>query len=173
MATFHLAKARRLEIPVIRKMMELYYHDLSEYTGDDLNIHGTFEEWYLDQYWTEDRHFPYLLKIGGKFAGFALVGCGELPGTYFAIAQFFVMRKYRRNRIGCKMAYTLFDKHRGQWEIMYLPNNIPARRFWRSTLTGYVGKTWQEIPASSRRRRATLRFNNNVSAAKTSLQRTT
>ncbi len=44
--------------PVIRQMMELYFHDLSEFEDIELNEHGRFGYHYLDQYWVEDNRYP-------------------------------------------------------------------------------------------------------------------
>lgn len=44
--------------PVVRRLLELYLHDFSEFSGQDLNDHGEYGYRYLDHYWTDpgDTH---------------------------------------------------------------------------------------------------------------------
>ncbi|WP_248061006.1 GNAT family N-acetyltransferase [Paenibacillus silvae] len=54
---------------------------------------------YLDHYWTEDGRYPFLIKVDDKLVGFALVrdiGKNESDQTVYWMAEFFVMKKYRR-----------------------------------------------------------------------------
>jgi hypothetical protein len=43
------------------------------------------------------------------------------------IAEFFVMMNYRRNGVGTQVAFQLFDRFPGRWEIAQIPNNIEER----------------------------------------------
>ena len=55
------------------------------------------------------------------------------------VAEFFVLRKYRRIGVGRRAARLLFDQFPGQWEVRQLPANTAATAFWVnmiSTLTG-------------------------------------
>jgi hypothetical protein len=38
--------------PVVRRLLELYSHDFSEFTGTDVDAHGRFGYPDLDLYWT-------------------------------------------------------------------------------------------------------------------------
>jgi GNAT superfamily N-acetyltransferase len=77
---------------VLRRLVELYCYDFSEFDGQDLDAHGTYGYRYLDHFWTEDDRFPFLFRVAEAWAGFALVRAGP-PHS---IAEFFVLRKYRR-----------------------------------------------------------------------------
>ena len=91
------------EKQLIIRLLELYSHDLSEYEGSDLNEHGEFGYKYFDQYWGEaDRH-PFLVRFDGNPAGFVFVNKFVYSeGIDYSIAEFFVVRKYRRKGIGQK-----------------------------------------------------------------------
>ena len=60
----------------LRQLLELYAHDFSERNGADVGDDGTYGYRHLDRYWSEaDRH-PFLFRVEGRLAGFALVRTG-------------------------------------------------------------------------------------------------
>ena len=83
--------------------MELSAYDFSEFDDADVNQHGLYGYTYFDYYWTEESRTPFFVKAAGNLAGFVLVNeyCYLIkePGNK-SIAEFFVMRKYRRKGIG-------------------------------------------------------------------------
>lgn len=116
-------------------MMELYLHDFSEFDGEDLNEHGLFESTCLDYYWHEKSHFAYVCRINGKYAGFALVNDDVIDrNNKYWLAQFFILRKYRKHGAGKYLARHVFSELRGCWEIGQDARNEPALHFWRATL---------------------------------------
>ena len=126
---------------VLARMMELYQYDFSEFTGDDLNEDGCFGYRYLDAYWKEEGRFPFFIRIDRQLAGFVLVrSCSEYNDLAdpHNIAEFFVMKKYRRSGIGKAAAAKIFDMFPGGWEIAYLNHNEPARRFWKHVIEEYT-----------------------------------
>ena len=118
---------------VLRNMLELCQHDYTEFAPAfrDLNEAGRFEYRYLDNYWTEENRFPYILKIGGKYAGFALVRINERRA--YEMSEFFILRKYRKAGNGSYLALTVFENHKGDWEVGTHENNTAAH-FWRKVI---------------------------------------
>jgi predicted acetyltransferase len=116
--------------PVIARLLELYQYDFTEFEDADVDEHGLFGPGSLDRYWAEvDRH-PFLLRVDGKWAGFALVRAGD-PHD---MAEFFVMRRYRREGIGTEFARTLFARFPGRWQVREIQRNEPAQAFWRRAI---------------------------------------
>jgi predicted acetyltransferase len=131
---------------VLRNLVELYRYDFSELTGRDADDHGLFGYRYLDHYWTEPDRHPFLIRVGGKLAGFVLVrsrrrGDGVAESS---IAEFFVMRKYRRRGVGRTAARRVFDMFPGRWTVMQLSDNVTAQSFWRDVITGYTEGAFSE-----------------------------
>ena len=88
---------------VLVQMMELYSYDFSEFSGDDINEYGYFGYPYIDNYWTEKGRTPFFIRVDGKLAGLVLVrSCSEYTALSdpHSIAEFFVMKKYRKQVIG-------------------------------------------------------------------------
>jgi predicted acetyltransferase len=106
----------------IENMMQLYTHDFSEHwTGraeGDLDDRGRFAAYPLDPYWTDPSHVAFLIHVDAKLAGFALIN--TLSHTRQPldrnVAEFFIVRKYRRSGIGLQAAHAIFDLYPGQWE---------------------------------------------------------
>jgi predicted acetyltransferase len=100
------------EAPVVRRLMQLYLYDLGSGLGWDLDDQGVFGRAVpMERYWSEAGCHPFLVRVGGKLAGFALVRRGsELADTRtHEIAEFFILRKYRHQGIGERVARGLFD----------------------------------------------------------------
>lgn len=118
------------EKPVVRNLLELYLHDFSVFTGADVDADGRFGYDYLDAYWHDPERAPFLLRVGGRWAGFALVRTGE-PHD---MAEFFVMRKYRRAGVGFAAARALFARFPGAWQVRQMRANADATAFWRRAI---------------------------------------
>ena len=54
------------------------------------------------------------------------------------IAEFLIMPKFRRNHIGKKVAYEIFDKFKGDWEVQPMENNSVAYSFWKNIISEYT-----------------------------------
>ncbi|WP_316047604.1 GNAT family N-acetyltransferase [Planococcus glaciei] len=103
----------------------------------------------MDYYWAVPGHFPFLIKVDGKLAGFALVReitSAELQtSSYYKICEFFILRKYRKEGIGKQAAWYLFDLYPGTWEVAELETNLPAQKFWRNVIAAYTNHHYSEI----------------------------
>ena len=116
--------------PVIRQLLELYQYDFSEFVEADVNEQGLYGYEYLDNYWTDADRDPLLLKVDGNWAGFALVR----TGSPHDMAEFFVMRKYRRSGIGIEAARAVFARFPGAWQVRQMTSNPSSTIFWRRAI---------------------------------------
>jgi predicted acetyltransferase len=131
--------------PVLRRMLELYQYDMTEFWPQDLNEHGEFGHVGVERYLRNPLLAAYFFFVDGKHAGFGLVDPDvSLPGNDFWMGQFFVMKKYRRLGVGQRGAHFIFDQHRGKWEVGQMPLNLPARAFWLRTIGDYTGGRFEE-----------------------------
>jgi len=134
------------EKSLLVRLMELYNYEFSRYDNADINEYGYYGYEHIDDYWNEEGRFPYLIRVDGKIAGFALICpyckyiCGE---NSRAIGEFFVMLKYRRKGVGLYAATQLFRNHPGLWEVCYLKNNLPAEKFWRNIIEKYTDNQYK------------------------------
>ena len=133
------------EKSVLRNLMHLYLYDLSEFNHEDVDHHGLFEYKYLDHYWTEADRQAFFIEVSGHLAGFVLINRHSVVAENAnTIAEFFVMRKYRRQGIGLQVAKEVFDKLPGEWEVREISENTVAQSFWRNVIGTYTGGQYQE-----------------------------
>jgi predicted acetyltransferase len=135
------------ERPILRHLMELYQYDFSEFDNADISPMGLFDYPYLDHYWVEPERAPFLVRVNGNLAGFVLVArYNYLTGLKdtWVIAEFFIMRKYRRKGIGEHVARFIFDQFPGNWQVGQIYENPTASTFWRSVINHYTQGDFQE-----------------------------
>jgi len=116
---------------VVRRLLQFYHYDFSEFDDADVDLHGEFLHRYFDEYWTDSDRKAYLFRVGGAWAGLALVFTG-LPHD---LAEFFVMRKYRRRGVGAEAAAQLFARFPGDWTVRQQLSNPAATTFWRKAIS--------------------------------------
>jgi predicted acetyltransferase len=137
--------AARTERLPLSRMLELYQHDLSDIWDQDLDVHGEYG-YSLDAFWRPGPCKPFVFLVDGKYAGFALVDDDVcLPENEFWMAQFCVLRKYRRSGIGAAAAHAIFDLVRGRWEVGQMPRNLAAQKFWRQVIGTYSAGSYTEM----------------------------
>lgn len=132
----------------LRNLLELYKYDSSEFDYDDINENGLYEYKYLDHYWTEEGRHPFFIRVNGNLGGFALIreiGTNEYNQLIYSMAEFFIMRKYRRLGAGRQAAAALFDEFSGIWKVAQTEANKPAQAFWRKTIESYTNNSYREI----------------------------
>ncbi|MCV2356952.1 GNAT family N-acetyltransferase [Paucibacter sp. B2R-40] len=133
-------------LPLYR-MLELYQHDLSDLWDQDLDRHGEYG-YELDQYWRDPLWHPFIALVNDRYAGFALVNpqgkLGAPDHSSHWMAQFFVLKKYRRAGLGAELARGVFQALPGPWEVGQMKGNVAAQAFWRRVITEYSGGNFTE-----------------------------
>jgi len=65
-----LVPAEETQKSVLRKLMEFYLYDFSEYLNFDVNEYGSFNFPNFEHYWIEETKHPFFIKVDDCFAGF-------------------------------------------------------------------------------------------------------
>lgn len=147
----------------IRRMLELYQHDLSDIWDQDLDLHGEYG-YALDRYWHAPVHQAFVFRCDGHYAGFCLVDDDVcLRGNQLWMAQFFVLKKYRRRHVGEQAACQVFDSIRGAWEVGQMPGNQRATAFWRRVIGRYTHGRYVEHALNDKRWNGFLQCFDNTS----------
>ena len=128
--------------PILRNLLELYEYDSSEFEPRDVDAHGLYGYRWLDHYWTESGRYPFLVRVDRKLAGFVLVR--TLDDSTYSMAEFFILRKYRRQGVGRGVAQQIFDMFPGRWNVAQMENNYSAQAFWRKVISAYTQGNYQE-----------------------------
>jgi predicted acetyltransferase len=131
-------------IEVLRNLMQLYDYDFAEFTGRVIGDDGRYR---IADY-SAERFHRNLVRVDGELAGFTIVGRDE--GTIdpteqvWWVAEFFVLRKFRRSGVGEQVARMLFDARPGTWEVGQLRSNTAAQAFWRKVIDRYTDGHYEE-----------------------------
>lgn len=149
------------DYPVIQNMGRFYVYDMSEYMGKDqgweMPKDGLYECIDFKKYWEDKNAFPFLIRYGDELAGFAIIDKkGSDNSIDFNMAQFFVARKFKHKGLGRYVAHQCFKKFTGVWEVMVIPGNEGAYRFWRKIIKDYRDDNFSEYT------REIPHFNNSV-----------
>ncbi len=160
-----IVRATLSERPLLRQLSEFYMYDLSEFdTEIEINPHGTFD-FSVDRYWQDPNRAPYLVYVETKPAGFALVKRGAyLSGDpeMMDFADFFVMRRYRRQGVGTFVAERLFEMFPGKWEIRQFAENVTAQSFWRKVIERHTNGHFQEYAVDNEMWKGIVQYFANV-----------
>jgi predicted acetyltransferase len=138
-----LEPAKEGSAPLISNLLELYVHDLSEIFPVEIGVDGRFGYDRLPLYWSApDTHFPFVIRMGDRPAGFILVTRGSVASDdpeVLDVAEFFVLRSYRRGGVGRRAAFLLWDRLPAQWIVRVSDAHIAGQLFWEATIRTYTG----------------------------------
>lgn len=141
---------------VLRNMLELYFHDMSEFDDEEdrleLNDAGLYGYRYLDYYWNEEGRYPYIVTVDGHLAGFSLIRALSADSITFEVAEFCILKKYRKMGVGKALIDRMFTLHKGNWVIDTPINNTTAQRFWRYAVKGACTAGYDEHFIENNRR---------------------
>ncbi len=123
------------------RLLQYSLFEESENDLNEMNDEGLFEYKYFDSYFSGGDRDAYFIREQGtdKLLGFAMVNTYmQVLDSGHSIAEYMVIPKYRRNKIGKKVATLLFDKYKGNWEVSPSFNSEKAYLFWKSVLEDYT-----------------------------------
>jgi predicted acetyltransferase len=126
------------ERALLEWLLQFYFYDFSEMEPDgsndlDVGAEGGFGPYeHLPSYWTEAGRIPLVIRAGDRPAGFALINQvshfgGEVERN---MAEFFVLRKYRRHGIAREAVRQVLAAYPGRWEVAVMARNARALSFW-------------------------------------------
>jgi len=145
-----LQAATLADSTLLSNLLELYMHDLSEaFPSIELKPDGRFGYDKLALYWSKPEcHFPFLIKCDARIVGFALATRGS-PATddpnVFDVAEFFVIRRYRRSGVGQRAVALLWNRLPGRWIVRVSEGNPGALAFWVGVIAKFTSGAATEI----------------------------
>ena len=131
--------ATQADLSLVKNLVPYYVYDMSEYMGCGCNAEGRYDGCNdLPDYWEKENHHPFLIRVAGEVAGFAMVRPYPDERGRMEIGEFFVLRKFKRRGIGRQAARRLFDRFPGEWLVRVLDDNSGALRFWEAVIGEYT-----------------------------------
>lgn len=143
-----LIPATEGDAPMLARLLQLYAYDFSEFMQLDVGDDGCFTGGTpLASCWSEPWRHAYAIRADTQLAGFCILDeRSRLTGatTTCDVAEFFVMRRYRRHGVGLRAAHLAFDRFRRPWEVRQTHTNIAAIEFWRHAIGRYTSGAFTE-----------------------------
>jgi predicted acetyltransferase len=138
--------------PVLERLMQLYAYDFSEIMYLDVDELGRFSGGTpLATCWKESWRHAYFIRTavpsGGRIAGFTILDersrLTDDPDVA-DVAEFFVLRRYRRQGVGRAAAAAAFALFPRRWEVRQTAANVAATAFWRQAIGAYTFGAYTE-----------------------------
>ena len=148
-----LIKIGLTEIDKLKKMMQLYLHDLNSNFSIDFNSDRCEYEYDLSSYF--EKNIGYFIKSENKILGFVLVDINS--NSDFELSEMFVLNNYKGKSIGTKAVKMIFDLYKGNWVIKAVPNSVGAENFWKKVVEEYTNNNYK-ILHTGKYNRAELYF---------------
>lgn len=149
MSKIKLIPATQSDYPILFNLARFYAYDISEFYGDepgwemeDDGLYGVGVD-YKAYFENPDAH-PFLIRYQGELAGFAIVDKDSIDPCDFNMAQFFILRTYKRKSFGKQIAFECFKKFKGTWEVHIMPKNTAAYHFWKSVIRDFTHDRYSE-----------------------------
>jgi predicted acetyltransferase len=147
----NLVSVTKEQEQTLHNIMQFYIYEFSSYIpAIKLEENGAYSPFNLEDYWTTEDHYAFLIKDDTELVGFALLKTG-LHEEHHYINEFFIMKKFSGKGYGAAAAKSLFDRFPGKWKITQIHNNYPAQAFWRKVVNDYTNGFYKEYYDEKRR----------------------
>ena len=124
-------------------LLQFALYDGSQYIENNLNGNAKFQYKWFDNYFTDNDRNSYFIKSGNAYVGMVMVNENlKFNKDGKCIAEFLIMPRFRRNHIGKKVAYEIFEKFKGNWEVQPMENNPIAYSCWKKIITEYTNGSY-------------------------------
>ncbi len=77
----------------------------------------------------------------------------------FVIAEFFILKYFRKLGVGIKAAEEIVNRFPGRWEVSQTERNVGAQKFWLNFVTHLKGSDFKKVHLSQQKK-IVLSFDN-------------
>jgi predicted acetyltransferase len=140
-----MRRARPDDFAALQQMLELYQYELSDIWPQDADLQAMYG-YDLQRYRQGDGFHAYVALQGLQYIGFSLVAPARVTrkeGCW--MEQFFILKRFRRDGAGRRLAEHVLRCHPGPWEIGQMPANGAALAFWRQVIARLTAGAYTEL----------------------------
>lgn len=144
----YLDRVKENKKDTLYRLLQFSLFEESQTDGNEMNEEAIFEYKYFDSYFYDNKRDAFFIreKEKNKLLGFAMINTHmEIKEKGHSIAEFMVIPKYRRNKIGKKAVNMCFDMYDGIWEVSPSKDSITAYNFWKNVIDEYTNKNNEYI----------------------------
>lgn len=123
------------------RLLEYSLYEESLNDGNEMNDEAIFEYKYFDRYFTDNDRDAFFIRKQNtdKLLGFVMINTYiQKCDSGHSIAEFLVIPKYRRCKIGKRVAFECFNMYKGIWEVSPSYNSESAYLFWKKVIDEYT-----------------------------------
>ena len=137
----YLDKVSKDDKNILYRLLQYSLFEESLNDGNEMKNDATFEYQYFDNYFRDTNRNAFFIKEQetNKLLGFVMINThmkNKLNGH--SIAEFMVIPKYRKNKIGKDAAFKCFDMYNGIWEVSPSFGSTGAYIFWKKVIDEYT-----------------------------------
>ena len=143
---FYLDKVNECDKEVLFRLLQYSLFEESENDLNEMNSEAIFEYKYFDSYFLDNERYAYFIKEKNshKLLGFCMINDHvEVFEKGHSIAEYLIIPKYRRNKIGKKVAFEIFDRFKGNWEVKPSYQSEKAYKFWENVISEYTKNNFE------------------------------
>lgn len=129
------------EKEILYRLLQYSLFEESISDQNEMNQEALFEYKWFEHYFTDNDREAYFIReeVTDKLLGFVMINTYvQKCNQGHSIAEFMVVPKYRRNKIGKKAAIECFEKHTGNWEVSPSYGSESAYQFWKHVIDEYT-----------------------------------
>ena len=126
---------------ILYRLLQYSLYEESLNDGNEINEEAIFEYKYFDKYFIDKDREAYFIRENktNKLLGFVMINeYMQKSDKGHSIAEFMVLPKYRKNKIGKKVAIECFNLHKGNWEVEPSYGSEQAYLFWKKVINEYT-----------------------------------
>ena len=136
-----LDKVNENEKETLYRLLQYSLFEESLTDGNEMNNEAIFEYKYFEKYFEDSNRDAFFIreKQSNKLLGFVMINTyTEKLDEGHSIAEFMVIPKYRKNKIGKQAAEKCFNLYKGNWEVSPSLGSESAYNFWKKVVEEYT-----------------------------------
>lgn len=136
---YEIVEVKKEEKEKLYRLLQFALYDGSQYIDNNIDENCLFEYGWFENYFCDEDRNAYFIKNNGAYLGMVMVNENlKFNTSGKCISEFFILPKYRRNYLGKRVAYDIFEKFKGDWEVQPMEDNPNAYSFWKNIITEYT-----------------------------------
>ena len=137
-----LEKVQADKKDILFRLLQYSLYEESSNDQNDIGEDALFKYPWFEHYFVEEDREAYFIRDrkAENLLGFVMVNAYlQKNADGRSIAEFMVLPRFRRNKIGKEAAVMCFKKHRGNWEVSPAYGSSKAYLFWKNVIDEYTG----------------------------------
>ena len=127
-----LVPVKKEQKQFFKNINQKYLYEMTNFYPDQMDEKGNYNYGYFDEYFIDPKRKAFFIYNHDTLFGFVMINPYSLidKKTDYTMAEFTIFPSYRKKGYATKAVNLIFESFKGEWEIKYNINNLPAKNFW-------------------------------------------